>query len=331
MARKYVKYVTEEKLAKVCDSNKRHIQKYFNFKNMNLSEATKKSYENDFNQWLVFINEKAQEGFISEEDIMKLVKDEDGIEEMVELLEEYTMFCAMNLGNNERRIQRRLSSISSFFLYLLKKKKVATNPLQFLERPRVGHDEKQQVVHTFLTTEQITKIRKELKKLGDLQLELYFEFSLSTCARINAVTNVRLDNIDFADGIVKDVIEKGSKKVELFPSKRAFELIKQWLDFRKKEGIQNDYLFLSHYKKEWNQVTKVTIQTLWIKKISKMIGVPLKCHDLRKSGATLLFNSGLSLEDTQAVLNHSSPETSQKFYIKKDNKKMLDKKRSLEF
>ncbi|OME53977.1 hypothetical protein BSK59_15460 [Paenibacillus odorifer] len=56
--RKYVRYVTKEKLEKVSVENKLHIQRYFNYKSMNLSDSSKVSYESDFNQWLVFINEK---------------------------------------------------------------------------------------------------------------------------------------------------------------------------------------------------------------------------------------------------------------------------------
>lgn len=41
MARKYIRYVTEEKYQLVSDENKQLIKKYFNFKNMNLSESTK--------------------------------------------------------------------------------------------------------------------------------------------------------------------------------------------------------------------------------------------------------------------------------------------------
>ena len=114
--RKYVRYVTKDKLDNVSDENKMHIQKYFNYKNMNHWDSSKASYESDFNQWLVYINEKYSKGSLATEDILKMLKDEDGVEDMVDLIEDYVAFCVTVLGNNERRIQRRLSSISSFFL-----------------------------------------------------------------------------------------------------------------------------------------------------------------------------------------------------------------------
>jgi integrase/recombinase XerC len=278
--RKYVRYATPEKLARVCEANKRHIQKFFNYKNMNLSDATKKSYENDFNQWLVFIREKYESGAIFEEDILKLLKDEDGIEEMVDLIEDFVAFCTTVLGNNERRIQRRLSSISSFFLYLLKKRKIKANPLDYIERPSVRAGEKLQIKQTFLTKEQVEYAREQLEKYGDIQLQCFFEVGLSTMARVNALSNIKIEQIDFEKCRIIDVLEKEGKVVTLFPSKRAVDLIKKWLKYREEKGIQSEYLFITKYKGEWGKVNKNTIQTIWIKKIGNLIGIPeLHAHD----------------------------------------------------
>jgi integrase/recombinase XerC len=327
--RKYVRYVNKEKIEKVSEQNKLLVRKYFNFKNMNLSDSSKASYESDFNQWLVYINEKYKEGVVSSEHILDIV--EDDIEEMVDLIEDYMAFCTSILGNKERRIQRRMSSISSFFLYLRKKKKIKENPIEFLDRPKVSAGEKPQIVQTFLTEQQIEKIRKELKKSDNIQLQLYFEFSLSTMARVNAVSNVRIDQINFDEGTVNRVIEKEGYEVDLFPSEIAMKLIKKWLEYRKKNGIENEFLFVTKYGGEWKKVTKGAIQNGWIKKIGEIIEVPeLHAHDLRHSGSSLLFNKGMALEEVQRLLNHKSPTTTQQHYIKEDSKKLKDSKRKFE-
>jgi integrase/recombinase XerC len=327
--RKYIRYVTKDKLEKVTEKNKKLIRKYFNFKNMNLSDSSKKSYESDFNQWLVYINEKFEQGAIDEESILELI--EDDIEEMVDLIEDYMAFCTSVLGNNERRIQRRMSSISSFFLYLRKKRKIKENPIEFLDRPKVSAGEKPQIVQTFLSEEQIDRIRLGLQKIGNIQLELYFEFSLSTMARVNAISNVRVEQIDFKDGVVNRVIEKEGYEVDLFPSDRAFELILEWLKYRKENGIESPYLFVTKYGGEWKQATKGAIQTGWIKKIGNIIEIPeLHAHDLRHSGSSLLYNKGMALEEVQRLLNHKSPTTTQQHYIKEDSKKLKDSKKKFE-
>lgn len=330
MARKYIRYVTESKYEKVSQQNKQLIKKYFNFKNMNLSESTKKSYDNDFRQWLVFINEQYENKLISHENITDLLNSKDGIEEMVDLLEEFVAFCTTFLGNNERRIQRRLSSISSFFLYLRKKRKIKENPLDFLERPSVKAGEKQQIIQNFLTEDEINEIRIGLEKLGNLQLQVYFEISISTMARVNAISNIKIKQIEFDKGIISEVLEKEGYLVDLFPSEKALQLTKKLIDRRKKENIDSEYLFITRYNNEWNKVSKSTIQTNWIKKIGSIVGKNLHAHDLRHSASSILFNKGLPLEDVQKLLNHQSPDTTLKYYVRKDIKKLQEQKKSFE-
>lgn len=329
--RKYVRYVTQDKLNKVSPSNKRHIEKYFNYKNMTLSDSSKKSYESDFNQWLVFINDKFNSGSLLEEDLLKMLKDEDGMEDMVDLIEDYIAFCVSILGNNERRIQRRMSSISSFFLYLLKKRRIKSNPLDYMERVSVRAGEKPQVVQTFLTEEQVSKIRKALQKSKDIQMELYFELSLSTMARVNAVSNIRVDQIDYDKRRITRVMEKEGKEVTLYFSKRTLDLIKIWLMNRKKDGIESEYLFITKHNGEYKKVAKNTIQKSWIKKIGKIIEVPdLHAHDLRHSGSNLLYQKGMKLEDVSKLLNHSGTDVTQKHYLQENHDKLQEEKDAFE-
>jgi len=235
---------------------------------------------------------------------------------MVDLLEDFIAFCSTFLGNNERRIQRRLSSISSFFLYLRKKRKIKENPLDYLERPTIRAGEKQQIVQNFLTEEELHEIRKQLKKQNDLQLQVYFEVSISTMARVNAISNIRIDQIDFEKEIISEVLEKEGYLVDLFPSELALSLIKELLKKRKQEKIESEYLFITRYGNRWKKVSKTTIQTSWIKKIGKIIGKNLHAHDLRHSASSILFNKGMPLEDVQKLLNHQSPDTTLIYYVR---------------
>lgn len=283
---------------------------------MNLSDASKKSYENDYNQWLVYILENYRNVDIMDFDV----------QDAADMIEDYIAFCSSVLGNNERRIQRRMSSISSFYLNLKKKRRIESNPIDYLDRPRVGKGEKLQVKQTFLTKEQVEELRRHLKKKGELQLELYFELSLSTMARVNAISNIKIEQIDFKTGRINDVLEKEGYLVTLFPSKRTMELIKQWLEYRKKSKIESEYLLLANFKSEWKKVEKVTLQQSWVKRIGKLINLDLHAHDLRHSGSNLLFQSGMSLETVSGLLNHKSTAVTQDHYLQINYDKISDEK-----
>lgn len=320
LGRKYIVYATEDKLKQVNKDNIELIRKYFVFKNMNLSDASKLSYTSDFNQWLVYILDNYENKYILD------FKTDDA----VDMLEDFIAFCTSVLGNNERRIQRRMSSISSFYLFLRKKRKIKENPVDFLDRPRVGKKEKLQIEQTFLTKEQVEEIRTKLKELGNLQLELYFEFGLSTMARVNAISNVKIEQINFKKKRVEKVLEKEGYEVTLFPSERCMKLINKWIDYRKKNGIESEYLFIVKSGDSWKKVEKGTIQTSWIKRIGKLIGINLHSHDLRHSGSNLLYSSGLSLESVSKLLNHSGVQITQDFYLQINYDAIQDEKTKFE-
>jgi integrase/recombinase XerC len=324
LGRKRITYATPEKLEKVNPKNVELIRKYFVFKNMNLSESSKISYQSDFNQWLVYIMENYENRYILD------IINED-VDDMIDLLEDFIAFCTSVLGNNERRIQRRMSSISSFFIYLRKKRKIRENPIDFLDRPKVSAGEKLQIKQTFLTKEQVEEIRKRLKEIGDLQLELFFEFGLSTMARANAISNVKIEQINFEKDRVENVLEKEGYRVTLFPSQRTMDLIKQWLKYREEQGIENEYLFITKYGGQWKKVEKTTLQSSWIKKIGNIIGIPeLHCHDLRHSGSNLLYHSGMKLEDVSLLLNHRGTDVTRQHYLEINKDAIQDKKAQFE-
>lgn len=319
--RKRIVYATSDKLAKVNPKNKDLIRRYFSFKNMNLSDTSKKSYESDFNQWLVYIMENYDNKYLLDFDT----------DEMVDLIEDFMAFCTSVLGNNERRVQRRLSSISSFYLFLRKRRRIKENPVDFLERPKIGKGEKPQIKQTFLTVDQVEEIRKKLKDEGNLQLELFFEFGLSTMARVNAISNVKIEQIDFNSKRIVGVKEKQGYIVTLFPSERTMELIKKWLEYRKQNGIECEYLFITKYGGEWKKAEKSTMQGSWIKKIGNLIGIPeLHCHDLRHSGSNLLFQAGMKLETVSHLLNHKSTSVTQDHYLQINYDKIREEKERFE-
>lgn len=321
MGRQYIQYATPEKVAKINPENMKLIERYFSFKNMNLSEASKINYQSDFNQWLVYIMEHYDNVYL-----LDLETDD-----AVDMIEDYIAFATSVLGNNERRIQRRMSSISSFYLFLRKKRKIKENPVDFLDRPRVGKGEKLQIKQTFLTKEQVEEIRKGLAEKGDLQLELFFEFGLSTMARANAISNIKIEQVDFNSKRIERVLEKEGYEVTLFPSARCLDLIEQWIKYREDNGIECEYLFITKGKEGWKKADKSTLQSNWIKKIGKIINEPdLHCHDLRHSGSNLLFHSGLSLEEVSQLLNHKGTQVTQDHYLQINYSKIQENKAKFE-
>lgn len=274
---------------------------------MEIRELSPKSiygYKRDLLQWMSYL---VREQFNA--DVKDITEDD---------IEEFIFYCKKQ-GNNTERIKRRFSAISAFYKYLRKKKIIKENPMEFVDRPKKGRPV---VVQTFLTPKQVEDIREFLKKENNLQLTTYAEFSLATMARVNAVSNITWDQIDFENYTVGDVLEKEGKIVTLYFDDRVRDLLVQLKEDREKNNIECDYVFISKGKDGYTNVTASTLGT-WTKKIGNGIGIEtLHPHDFRHSGATLRKNAGMELEKISTLLNHAGIDVTKKFYIREDKTKM---------
>lgn len=295
-----------EKLEKVNEETKMLMQKYkVDMSLRDLSPKTQYGYEKDLNQWFIYILENQFNQSVKD------LTDDD--------ITEFLYWCKQQ-GNNVERMKRRMSSISAFYKYLRKKKLIQENPTEFLDRPKKGMPI---VVQTFLTKEQVQELREKLEEHGNLQLQTYVMFSLSTMARVNAVASIKWKQIDFDNRTVTDVLEKEGKIVDLYFSEEVKDLLLKLKRQREDNGIDDfGWVFFSGHNTEDTPITNGALLE-WAKKAGRLIGIDcLHCHDFRHSSATLLKNSGMPLEDISALLNHGSTDVTRKYYVKEDSSRL---------
>lgn len=303
----------EEKAKQINSETLKLFQKYqIDMSIRDLSKNTILQYNSDLMQWFIYMYNNQFNLSVLE------AKDED--------LEEY-YYWRKQQGNNVNRQKRVMASISAFYKFLRKKKLIVESPVEFIERPKAGQPI---TVQTYLTKEQVQLMREKLQEHGDIQLQAYAFVSLTTMARVNAVANLRWEQIDWDERIFSDVLEKEGKIVELSFSEETKGYLENLVQYRKDNNI-NDYgwVFISPYVTEDKPINNGTLND-WCKVIGEMIGEPtLHCHDFRHSYATLLKNEGVNLEDVSVMLNHSGTDVTKKFYIKTDTSKVRKIKDSI--
>lgn len=283
-----------------------------------LSPKTKAGYLNDLQHWWIYIYDNQGNQCITD-------LDEDDITE-------FLYYCRTQ-GNNSRRMKRRMSSIAAFYKFLRKKKLIENNPTEFIDRPK---KDTEIITQTFLTMDQVNQIYEELDKNisesktlsgihSAMQLKCYAMFSLSTMARVTAVSSVRWDQIDFNDRVANNVLEKEGYLVTLSFSEDVKSVLTELKDFREKNHIEDEgFLFTTQMDGAHRQVTTSTLNQ-WCKKIGAMIGVPtLHPHDFRHSGSQLMKLNGAKVEDISAMLNHKSTDVTIKYYLRVDQKKIQE-------
>lgn len=289
--------------------NLKHLQKYK--RDMQLRELSPKTiygYETDILAWFRYL---VREQF--NPNVKELSEDD---------IEEFIFYCKEE-GNNTERIKRRMSSISAFYKFLRRKKVVTDNPCEFIPRPKKGLPV---VTQTFLTKTQVTSMINELKHCDNLQLYTYAMFSLSTMARVTAVSSVKWEQIDFNLRVVEDVLEKEGKLVTLYFDESVKKLLLKLKKERESKGIDCPFVFMTKYDGKYGQVTPSTLSD-WAKKCGEMIGVAtLHPHDFRHSGSQLLSLSGMPIEQISGLLNHSGLDVTKNHYLRQDKNKIRAEK-----
>ena len=295
----------EEKLRAVNPETLKIFERYkIDMVMRNLSAGTRYHYELDLQQWFIFILERQDNRSIAE------LTDEH--------IAEFLYFC-MSEGNHSERIKVRTAAISTLYRFMRKKRIISENPVEFIDRPRKGLPITQQ---TYLTPEQVALMRERLITCDDLQLRTYAMLSLSTMARASAVASIKWNQIDLDAKIIKGVLEKEGKIVDLYFSDEVKYLLVQLKLQRESKG-KNDFGWVFSSGRNKSKPVNTGTLNAWAKRIGNMIGVPtLHPHDFRHSGATLLKNAGMSLEDVSVLLSHESTDTTKKYYIKQDTAKI---------
>ena len=275
-----------------------------------LSPKTIYGYKSDLYSWFSYI-------YLFQDNKSILEIDEDD-------LTEFFYYCKQQ-GNNTRRIKRRMSAISAFYIFLKKKKITKENPIEYIDRPKKDNDV---IVQTFLTQEQVDEILNKLEELPNkLQVLAFVSLALSSLARVNALISCRWEQVNFDECYIEGVIEKEGYVVDLDFDEYTKNILLKLKKQREGRGIDCEYIFCSLYDGEYKQINNSTAND-WSKFAGKLIGIEtLHCHDFRHSGATLLKNAGMSLEDVSKSLNHAGVDVTLKHYIKQDRSKLREEKR----
>lgn len=304
----------KEKIDHVNPETLKLFQKYqIDMSIRGLSPNSIEAYNSDLLQWFIFMYDK-------QFNLSVLEATEDDITEYY--------FWRKTQGNNVNRMKRVMASVSAFYKFLRKKKLIQESPVEFIDRPKAGLPIATQ---TYLTKEQVQMMREKLDECGDIQLQAYAFLSLTTMARVNAISHLRWEQINFDERTCNNVLEKEGKIVELSFSIETMEYLQKLIQYRADNNIDDyGWVFVTPYVTADKCIKNSTLND-WCKRIGNMINVPtLHPHDFRHSYATLLKNEGVSLEDVSTMLNHAGTDVTKKFYIKTDTSKVRKIKDSID-
>lgn len=204
-------------------------------------------------------------------------------------------------GNKASTINGYITCLKTFFGWLQNEEYIIKNPAANLKQTKVP-----KVILTGYKADNLEKLRDACITSKEKAL---FEIMESTACRISEITNIKLEDINFSDRSIL-VTGKGNKQRIVYFSSRAKLCINKYLLERKGDS---NYLFISD-RAPYKNVTSRSLQKI-IHNIQIRSGVEERVypHKFRRTQATHLLNSGMSLQGVQKFLGHESPETTQRY------------------
>ena len=275
-------------------------------RNESVKNTTYRTYANNMKQFIEYLQQYENNYYLLNKKKSK---------NMVGILERYIRYCREVKSNNARTINNKITAISSFYIWAVKRDLVDVHPFRDkLDRLKVTDVEKRRKSY-YLSSKEIVEIQVKMKmsKKYDLQDRIIFNLIIDTACRISALQSIKLENIELENGIISGIVEKEQKIVEFAIFEETIELIKEWLRCRKNSS---EYLFVTKYRGIFKQMSKSTIRDR-VRKIGKLIRIDnLYPHTLRKTSINLLAEVG-GIELASEFANHNGVDVTKKHYIKK--------------
>lgn len=209
-------------------------------------------------------------------------------------------------GYKPASINRNLSTLRSFYNYLVSNKKISKNPFDLIK----GMKEEKRLPNYFKYDEFILML-DSLKDDTPLNTRnrLILELLLATGIRVSELVSIKIFDISIKTKEIK-IYGKGKKERIVFFSNYTAEILEKYLSLDREQLLKNkvsDYLFINHLG---GVLTDRGVRGI-IDKIIKTSGVKSKVspHTFRHTFATMMLNEGCNIKSVADLLGHSSLNT----------------------
>ncbi|WP_047544998.1 tyrosine-type recombinase/integrase [Psychroserpens sp. Hel_I_66] len=254
----------------------------------NYSKLTLRAYTSDLEEFRNFISEEFNTVIIDDVNYQQIRN------WIVHLVEK---------GITNRSINRKVSSLNTYFKFLIKTKDIEVNPLSKHKALKISKE----VQVPFSQSEMQEALAQLDSQTGfeAIRNKLIIELFYATGIRRIELVQLKLTDVDLSNKTLK-VLGKRNKERYIPLLDSVIETIKSYSEERNKLEIISDkpYLFLTKKGVKIYETLVYRIINNYFSKVSSK--VKRSPHILRHSFATHLLNQGANLNAVKELLGHSS-------------------------
>ena len=274
------------------------LTEYFNYLDAikGYSKNTILGYQKDIEEFMAFLkNEQVARDIFS---IRKNVP------------RNYSSYLTRN-GYAPTSVRRHMSSLSSFYKFMVKEEMINENYFEDVELPKVPKHNPDLISNNEV---------RLLFKACDLDTKLgYRNYVLLGCLygcglRVSELCNMQIKDIDFAERTIR-IHGKGKKDRDVIMYEGLGEMLKHYISTYREEllynskDLDNRYVFLN---KNGTTLTRVGVRKILEKLVKDSSETyHISPHMLRHSFATAMLDGGADLRTVQELLGHESLSTTQ--------------------
>ncbi len=213
---------------------------------------------------------------------------------------EYLLFLD-NKNLKKTSVSRRLSSLRTFYKYLVLNNYTLNNPFLLVSSPK--KEKKMPKFINYSGIEEIFNMPNTKTKEGQRE-KVILEILYGSGVRVSELVNIKIKDIDYSNKTIL-IFGKGSKERMVSFGEPALDSIKQFInDGRKQYKIDSEYLIVG---KNEAQLTTRRIEQIIGELINKTsIKMNITPHMFRHTFATHLLDNGSDLIAVQELLGHES-------------------------
>lgn len=213
----------------------------------------------------------------------------------------------MDKGYAPNTVNRKLSSVRTYYKYLLKKGLVAADPLR-----RVTGPKKKKPLPVFLREGEVDRLLDDVdfgERFEGCRDRLIIEMFYTTGMRLSELIGLDDKDVDFSASLIKVTGKRSKQRLIPFDKELGCSM-QEYVNVRNQAlPVRSDAFFV---RKNGERLGRGIVAYIVRRNLSKVVTVKKRSpHVLRHTFATAMLNNGADLSSIKELLGHESLATTE--------------------